>query len=137
MPSTTNAHTVRKVTVVTSTSRHSTRRPHRDHCHPGQPYHAHNTLLVGQYEVRIVLTLLLSSSGSLSEHQPVQRLQTLQFHSLQDCEREFSRISAGSENQLMGQSVRLNIALYHHYESVELERECFCCYGNDKFRKGE
>ena len=44
--------TVRKVTVVTSTSRHSTRRPHRDHCHPGQPY-PHNTLLVGQYGARI------------------------------------------------------------------------------------
>ena len=46
--------TVRKVTVVTSTSRHRTRRPHRDHCHPGQPYHAHNTLLLGQYGARIV-----------------------------------------------------------------------------------
>ena len=46
--------TVRKVTVVTSTSRHSTRRPHRDHCHPGQPYHAHNTLLIGQFGARIV-----------------------------------------------------------------------------------
>ena len=43
-----------KVTVVTSASSHSTRRPHRDHCHPGQPYHAHNTLLVGQYGARIV-----------------------------------------------------------------------------------
>ena len=47
MASTRSVHTVRKVTVVTSTSCHSTRRPHRDHCHPGQPYHAHNTLLVG------------------------------------------------------------------------------------------
>ena len=46
--------TVRKVTVVTSTSRHSTRRPHRDHWHPGQPYHAHSTLLIGQYGARIV-----------------------------------------------------------------------------------
>ena len=47
---------MRKVTVVTSTSSHSTRSPHRDHyhCHPGQPYHAHNTLLVGQYGGRIV-----------------------------------------------------------------------------------
>ena len=54
MASTTSAHTVRKVTVVASTSCHSTRRPHRDHCHPGQPYHAHNTLLESQYGVRIV-----------------------------------------------------------------------------------
>ena len=45
---------LRKMTVVASTSRHSTRRKHRDHCHPGQPYHVHNTLLVGQYGVRIV-----------------------------------------------------------------------------------
>ena len=29
-----------------STSCHSTSRPHRDHCHPGQPYHALNTWLV-------------------------------------------------------------------------------------------
>ena len=26
----------------------------QDHCHPGQPYHAHNTLLIGQYWTRIV-----------------------------------------------------------------------------------
>ena len=26
----------------------------QDHCHPGQPYHAHNTLLIGQYGTRIV-----------------------------------------------------------------------------------
>ena len=45
--------TVRKVTVVTRTSRHSTRRPQRDHCHPEKPYHAHNTFLIGQYEDRI------------------------------------------------------------------------------------
>ena len=38
----------------TSISCHSTRGPHRDHCHPGQPYHAHNTLLIGQYWTRIV-----------------------------------------------------------------------------------
>ena len=54
MASTRSVHTVRKVTVVTSTSCHSTRGPHRDHCHPGQPYHAHNTLLIGQYGARIV-----------------------------------------------------------------------------------
>ena len=52
--STTSAHTVRKVTVVASTSRHGTRRPHIDHCPSGQPYHAHNTVLVGHYGVRIV-----------------------------------------------------------------------------------
>ena len=80
---------------------------------------------------------VLSSSGSLSEHQPVQRLQTFEFHYLQDCGREYSRISASSANHLMGQSVRLNIGLYHHYESVELESECFCCYSNDNSRKGE
>ena len=137
MASTTSAHTVRKVTVVTSTSHHSTKRPHRTPVTlAGQPYHANNTLLVGQYGVRIV-TLVLSSSGSLSEHQPVQRLQNLQFHSLQDCGREYSRISASSENQLMGQSVTFNIGLCHHYELVNLERECFCCYSNDNFRKGE
>jgi len=114
MASTTSVHTVRKVTVVTSTSCHSTRGPHRDYCHPGQPYHAHNTLVVGQYGV----TLVLSSSGSLSEHQPVQRLQNLQFHSPKDCGREYSRISPSNENQLMGQSVRLNIGLCHHYSLV-------------------
>ena len=31
--------TVRKVTAVTSNSLPSPRRSHRDHCHPGQPYH--------------------------------------------------------------------------------------------------
>ena len=48
--------TVRKVTVVTSTGHHSTRRQQRDHCHPAQPYHAHahNTFLVGQYGARTV-----------------------------------------------------------------------------------
>ena len=51
MASTTSVHTVRK---VTSTSHHSTRGPHRDHCHPEEPYHAYNTLLVGQYGTRIV-----------------------------------------------------------------------------------
>ena len=54
MASTRSVHTVRNVTVVTSTSCHSTRRQHRDHCHPRQPYHAHNTLLVDQYVARIV-----------------------------------------------------------------------------------
>ena len=49
-----NWSTVRKVTVVTSTSCHSTRRPHRDHRHPGQPHHAHNTLLISQYGARII-----------------------------------------------------------------------------------
>ena len=44
-----------KVTVVTSTSRHSTRRPViQDHCHPGWPYRGRNTSLIGQYGVRIV-----------------------------------------------------------------------------------
>ena len=46
-----------------------------------------------------LLTLVFSSSGSLSEHQPGQWLQNLQFHSIQDCGREYSRISASSENQ--------------------------------------
>ena len=64
---------------------------------------------------------MLSSSDSLSEHQPVQWLQTLQFYCFQDCGREDSRISASSKNQLMGQSVRLNIGFCHHYDSVELE----------------
>ena len=41
----------------------------------------------------------------------MQRLQDLQFHSLQDCGREYSRISASSENPLKGQSIRLNIKL--------------------------
>ena len=36
---------------------------------------------------------MLSSSGSLSEHQPGQWLQTLQFYSIQDCGREYSRIN--------------------------------------------
>ena len=36
------------------------------------------------------------SSGSLSEHQPVQRLQILQFNFLQGCAREYSRVSTSS-----------------------------------------
>ena len=64
---------------------------------------------------------MLSSSGSLSEHQPVQWLQTLQFQSSKGCGRDNSKISASSENQWMGQSIGFNIGLYHHYESVELE----------------
>ena len=64
---------------------------------------------------------MLSSSGSLSEHQPVQWLQTLQFHSPKDCGREYSRVSGSSENQLMGQSVRLNMGVCRHYESVEFK----------------
>ena len=51
----------------------------------------------------------------------MQWLQNLQFYSPEDCGRENSKISASSENQLMEQSVRFNIGLYHHYESVELE----------------
>ena len=64
---------------------------------------------------------MLSSSGSLSEHQPVKWLQNLQLYCMQDCGRKYSRISASSENQLMGQSVRFNIGLCHYYKSVELE----------------
>ena len=36
---------------------HSTRRPHRDHCYPGQPHPVHNTLLIGQYEATILTYL--------------------------------------------------------------------------------
>ena len=54
---------------------------------------------------------MLLSSGSLSEHQPGQWLQKLQFHSIQDYGREYSRISTSSENQLIGRSVGLNIGL--------------------------
>ena len=35
----------------------------------------------------------MSSSGSLAEQKPGQWLQTLQFHSIQDCGREYFRIS--------------------------------------------
>ena len=60
-----------------------------------------------------LLTAVLSSSGSLSEYLPGQWLQNLhlhsfQFYSIQDCGREYTRIGASSENQLMGQSVMLN-----------------------------
>ena len=34
-----------------------------------------------------IVTSVFSSSGSLSEHQPGQTLQNLQFHCLQDCGR--------------------------------------------------
>ena len=64
---------------------------------------------------------MLSSCGSLSVHQPVQWLQNLQFYSLQDCGRVYSRVSASSENQIMGQSVRLSMGLCCHYESVEFK----------------
>ena len=57
MVSTRNVHNVRKMTVVTSTSRHNTKRPHRDHCHPGQSYHAHKTLFIDQYGAKIVTYL--------------------------------------------------------------------------------
>ena len=55
-----------------------------------------------RYIVKHVDVLLLSdchnnqSSGSPSEHQPVQRLQNLQFHSVQDYGRKYSRISTSS-----------------------------------------
>ena len=49
----------------------------------------------------------------------MQWLQELQFHSFQDCGKEYPRRSATSENQLMGQSVRSNIGLCHHYKSVD------------------
>ena len=49
-----------------------------------------------------LLTSVLLNSRLLSEHQPVQWLQSFQFHSLQDCGRKYCRISASSENQLMG-----------------------------------
>ena len=42
------------------------------------------------------LTLVFASSGFLSEQQPGQWLQDLQFYSLQDCGKEHSRISASS-----------------------------------------
>ena len=37
----------------------------------------------------------------------------------------------------MEQSVRLNIGFSHHSKPVEIERKCFYCYGNVKFRKGD
>ena len=56
--------------------------------HTGQQYHAFNTLVSMSY----VLTLVLLSSYSLSEHQPVQQFQILQFHFSQDCGSEYFRI---------------------------------------------
>ena len=47
-------------------------------------------------------TLVFSNSGSPSEHQPVQRLQNLQSNSIQDCGREYSRISASSASHNSG-----------------------------------
>ena len=96
----------------TSTSCHSIRGPHRDHCHPGQPYHARNTLLVGQYGVRIVTYSSVvklwftrrASARAVAPDSPIPFPHG----------REFSKISASSENQLMAQSVGLNIGLCHH-----------------------
>ena len=87
----------------------------QDNCHPGQPYHALITLLVGQYGVRIVtyssviklwFTLRASASAAAPES-PILL--------------EYSRVSASSENQIMGQSVRLSMGLRCHYESVEFK----------------
>ena len=92
MASIRSVHTVRKVTVVTCTSCHSTRGPHRDHCHPGQPYHAHNTLLVGQYGTRIVTYFsvvklwftLRASARTVAPDSPILFLQRLWKRVLQN-----------------------------------------------------
>ena len=113
MASTRSVHTVRKVTVVTSTSRHSTRGPHRDHCHPGQPYHAHNTLLIGQYGVGIVTYFSVvklwftvrASARAVAPESTIPFIPRLWKRVL---------IIARSENQLTAQSVGLNIDLCHH-----------------------
>ena len=65
MASTGSVHTVRKVAVVTI---------------PViivQADHTGTTVTQGNHIILITLTLVLSSSGSLSEHQPGQWLQTL------------------------------------------------------------
>ena len=111
MASTRSVHTVRKATVVTSTSCHSTRSPHRDHCYPGQLYHAHITFCVGQYGARIVtyssvvklLFTLRASARAVAPESPISFLRRL-----------WTRVSASSENQFIGQSVGLNIGLCHH-----------------------
>ena len=47
---------------------------------------------VGKYgDVRII-TSVFSSSGSLSEHWPMQWLYTLQFHSIQDSGKELVQL---------------------------------------------
>ena len=45
----TGVHSVRNVTVATSTSLPSPRRPYRGQCHPGQPYHVHIHCILGLY----------------------------------------------------------------------------------------
>ena len=112
------------MTVVTSTWRHSTKGAKQDPCHQRQPYNAHNTLLIGQYGVRIVtyfsvvrlwFTLRASASAAVPEL-------PILFHALPSrLWKEYSRVRASSENQLMGPSVRFNIGLCRHYQSVELE----------------
>ena len=48
---TAGVHSVRNVTVATSTSLPSPRRSYRGHCHPGQPYHVHILCIWVLYQV--------------------------------------------------------------------------------------
>ena len=91
---------------------------------------------------------MFSSFGSLSEHQPVQTLQILQLHSIQDCGREYPRISTNSAcyNRALCRSGFLLIAhliviipnslkstvvfslqLLRNMLSNSVCSECYCC----------
>ena len=50
----------------------------------------------------IVVTSVFPSPGLASKHQPVPLLQDRQFHSIQACGGEYSRISASSEKKMNG-----------------------------------
>ena len=67
---------------------------------------------------------MFSSSGSLSENQPMQRLQTFQLHFLQDCEREYvySRITRTHSNLW-------NVLI------IELQNFNYLIHGTNEFSK--
>ena len=62
-----------------------------------------------------LLTSVLLNFGSLSEHQPVQPLQNLQFYFFEDCKREYmySRISLNSQ-QIVGNTVAIATEVADH-----------------------
>ena len=89
-----NSHTVSKPMIL------STSIPSLMSCSPRRSHS--NQYHTDQFATCIIElnTSVFSSSGSLSERQPVQRLQNYHFHFLQGCGKEYSRISAWSKKQI-------------------------------------
>ena len=66
----TGVHSVRNVTVATSTSLPSPRRSYRGHCHPGQPYHVHILCILGSVIYFSVFKLWFTLRASASVEAP-------------------------------------------------------------------